>query len=583
MVKVKKGKATEKSIKFSKCIILLFFTVYLIIYGIGISIFVESYNEPISLWVSYLPLLCFVSAGFTGFGFIIFVRNTRIHKTRQTKSKKKVKLGTIYKQALLIIIFVFALIPLLASIIDQGKNDQNFSVYNENWTGCSDFKLLLEEEGYQCYNLQSSLGSTERLNKSIVLVIMGTNQFYNPIYEIPFFMDFLEKGNSILLCHDHGSTSTLLWEIFFANILNPDIKEKVPVTIFPDGILRDHGSYQKNPEFPVITDIKKGHPITENVDRLILSRSSSAGIGPLVEVFGWDALAYSSSQSFVDKNDDKKFDEEDDSIDLSFMLDAIPEDIPEELKDDFENFPLGVYAHPVLLAKETEDSRIVVSADASLFNNELINEDGFDNKDLALNVIEWLTYDEKKEDWIVVFDEAHIRPENSRDLTSAGIFGLYIQYIILLSTNPLTAWWYPIIAVFMLRKYLPKTNKKKEEEKKAKEEEKKEEKARFRTSSFFAKKIEWYREKSRYDKALTLLYRRLERKLNALLSGGKITTGNVIDMVTTKEPSITKFKTRRISRFLDRILLIKSGKRKVRNEREFENLFFEMEWVASNI
>jgi len=582
MVKVKKGKATEKSIKVSKSILLLFFTIYLIIYGIGISIFVESYNEPIPLWVSYLPLLCFICAGFTGFGFIIFARNLRIHKTRQTKSKKKVKLSTIYKQALLIIIFVFALIPLLASIIDQGKNDQNFSVYNENWTGCSDFKLLLEEEGYQCYNIQSSLGSTERLNKSIVLVIMGTNQFYNPIYEIPFFMDFLEKGNSILLCHDHGSTSTLLWEIFFANILNPDIKEKVPVTIFPDGILRDHGSYQKNPEFPIITDIK-GHPITENVDSLILSRSSSAGIGPLVEVFGWDALAYSSSQSFVDKNDDKKFDEEEDSIDLSYMLDAIPEEIPEKYKEDFKHFPLGVYQQPVLLAKETKDSRIVVSADASLFNNELINEDSFDNKDLALNIIQWLTYDERKEDWIIAFDEAHIRPENSRDLTSAGIFGLFIQYIILLSTNPLTAWWYPIIAVFMLRKYLPKTNKKKEEEKKAKEEAKKEEKARFRTSSFFAKKIEWYREKSRYDKALTLLYRRLERKLNALLSGGKITTGNVIGMVTTKEPSITKFKTKRISRFMDRILLIKSGKRKVRNEREFENLFFEMEWVVSNI
>ena len=108
-----------------------------------------------------------------------------------------------------------------------------FEFIRQTYNLVQNYQLLLEEEGYQCYNIQSSLGSTERLNKSIVLVIMGTNQFYNPIYEIPFFMDFLEKGNSILLCHDHGATSTLLWEIFFANLINPDIKEKVPVTIFP--------------------------------------------------------------------------------------------------------------------------------------------------------------------------------------------------------------------------------------------------------------------------------------------------------------------------------------------------------------
>ena len=235
------------------------------------------------------------------------------------------------------------------------------------------------------------------------------------------------------------------------------------------------------------------------------------------------------------------------------------------------------------MAKETDDARIVVSADASLFNNELINEDGYDNQELALNMIEWLTHDEDKDDWIIAIDEAHIRPETSRDMTSAGIFGFYIQYIVHLSTNPITAWIYPVLAIYTLNKYLPKKNKKKEEEKKAKEEEKKEEKARFRTSSFFAKKIEWYREKARYGKALSLLYRRLERKLNAQLGGRKITTQNIINMVTAKDPKITKLKLRRITRFMNRILLIKRGKRKVKSEHEFEQLFFELEWVHSNI
>ncbi len=34
---------------------------------------------------------------------------------------------------------------------------------------------------------------------------------------------------------------------------------------------------------------------------------------------------------------------------------------------------------------------------------------------------------------------------------------------------------------------------------------------------------------------------------------------------------------------MDKILLIKEGKEKIRNEQDFENLFFEMEWVVNNI
>ncbi|MFX1394957.1 MAG: DUF4350 domain-containing protein [Promethearchaeota archaeon] len=581
MVKIKGGKSSERSINISKGIIYSFFTIYLIIYGIGITIFIENYDAPLPAYLSYLPLLCFVGAIFTGFALLIFIRNVHMQKSRETKSRKK-RTGSIYKQALLLIIFIFSFIPLFAPIIDQGKNDQYNSIYNDEWNGCSDLKNLLEEKGYIVNNIQSSLSTTERINKSVVLLMLGSNQFYNPIYEIPYFMDFLENGNSILLCHDHGSTETLLWEIFFANILNPDVEEQIPVTIFPKGTLRDTGSYKKSPEFPVITTFKD-HPIKEGVDQIILSKSSSAGIGPLVEVFGWDAVAYSSANSYVDKNDDKEFDPEDDSIDLSYMLEAIPDYIPENLEEKFENFPLGIFPMPVILAKEAEDARIVVTGDASLFNNELINEDGYDNQKLALNIIEWLTHGEDKENWVIAFDEAHIRPEKSRDMTSAGIFGFYIQYIVHLSTNPITAWIYPLLAIYTLNKYLPKKDKKKEQEKKAKEEEKKEEQARFRTSSFFAKKIEWYREKARYGKALSLLYRRLERKLNAQLGGRKITTQNVINLVIAKDPKTTKFKIRRITRLMDRILIIKRKNRKVRSEREFEQLFFEMEWVVNNV
>jgi len=263
---------------------------------------------------------------------------------------------------------------------------------------------------------------------------------------------------------------------------------------------------------------------------------------------------------------------EDDNVDISLIAASIP-GFPTQ-------WPLGGYAQGVFMAKDTGNSRVFVSSDASLFDNELIEL--YDNRQFGINIVDWLTYGGLKEDWVVVFDEAHIRPEYSRDLTSAGIYGFIIQYVIHLSTNPITAWIYPIIAIYTLRKYLPKKDEKKQK-KKVEEQDKKEEQERFRTSSFFAEKIQWYREKGRYGKALSLLYRRLERKLNNLLRGKKITTKNVLDMAIAKEQNLTKLKIRRITRFMDRVIAIKEGKNKVKNEEDFETLFFEMEWVMNNI
>ncbi|GAH06891.1 unnamed protein product, partial [marine sediment metagenome] len=247
-----------------KGIIFTFFTIYFIIFGIIISEFSVSFQkispEDFPVFITYIPLLCYIGALFCGIGFLIFIRNATAQKSRQTQSRKKIKSGSIYKQALFIIIFIFAFIPILSPIIDQGKNTQHFSVYNDRWNGCSDLKQIIEKEGYEVMTVQSSLSATERLDKSILLILMGPNQFYDPIFEVPYFINFFNGTNSLFICHDHGSTSTLLWEIMIASIFAPEIQ--VPVTIFPNGILRDNLSYDTTPEFPVIQSFNS-HPTTE--------------------------------------------------------------------------------------------------------------------------------------------------------------------------------------------------------------------------------------------------------------------------------------------------------------------------------
>ena len=574
------GKASNKNVHVSIGIILGFFSIFLIFYGVFLSNFIEEYQMKnptgiLPIYISYLPLLCYIGALFLGIGLFIYIRNVNMQKTRELQSRKKVKSGSIYKEALFLTIFIFAFIPLFGPIFDQGRNNQNFSIYNEDWNGASDFRTTVEQQGYDVMSIQSSLSATERLNKSVLLILLGPNQFYNPIFEVPYFIEFFENNsrNSLFICHDHGSTSTLLWEIFIASAMDPDIQGSVPIAIFPDGVLRDNQSYDTRPDFPVIRSFG-AHQTTIGITDILLSQASSALGEPFTSIPpGWDVVGYSSDYAFVDKNGDKIYNEDDDYLDLSLMTAMLP-GLP-------SRWPLAGYSHAVFMAKDLGSSRVFILADASLFNNELINNPSYQNRQFAINIVNWLTFGET-DDWVIAFDEAHIRPEYSSDLSSAGIFGFILQYIVHLSTNPITSWIYPIIAIYTLRKYLPKKDEK-AQKKKAKEQERKEEKERFRTSSFFAEKIEWYREKAKYGKALLLLYRRLQRKLNTLLGDRKITTKNIIDMITAKEPNVTKLKIRRIGKFMDRILAIKEGKSKVKNEQDFEDLFFEMEWVVNNI
>jgi len=554
----------RKSVVVSKYIVYIFFTVYLIVVGIELSTVT---NAP--YFVSFLPMVCFLGAGIIGIRLIIFIITSRKQKTRQAKSEKKMKIS--WKQSLFLIIFVISFIPLLASIIDQGKNDHNFSIHNSQWNGCSELKDTLEANGYNVSSIQTDLSATQRLDKPVVLIIMGANRFYNPLYEIPFFIDFMKGNNSLFVCHDHGSTSELLYQIALTSV------GSFPVTIFPEGILRDNASYDTNPTFPIITDFQT-HPTTQGISKVILSRSSCALGGPFIEMFGWSLIGQSSQYSFVDRNGDGFYTSKEDGY---TFLGGMGEFLG--IEGEF-TVPLGGYPQAVFMATDVgSNSRIFCSADASLFDNELINNDNYDNKQFALNILNWLTFGNPS-NYILAFDEAHIRPENLPDVSSAGIFGLYLGYIIHLSTNPLTAFIYPLLGIYTLKKYLPKEAKE-EEKKMEKEEEKKEETLKFRTSSFFARKINWYKDNRKYNQALTLLFRRLERKINILLKGRALTVDNIINLIIMEKgkANISKTNLRRLINFFEAIIGVKNNKKKIRDPEEFQKLFFEMEWAMNQI
>ncbi len=515
--------------------------------------------------------------------YIIRLVMSGLRAIREFRRSKKSSWGI--QQALLVVLFIFAWIPLLGHIIDGGMNYRDHSVYNTRPTGNSEFREYVESMGYETYAVQSSLSSLIRMNRSVCLVVFDPKQTYNPLAEVPFFIEMFDVNRtfdfSMLVCDDHGSTTSLMTEMFLSSAAAAgSLSDTVPLALFPKGTLIDNATYDTAPWFPIIQDFTS-HPTTSGVSQVVLSRASAVLGGDLLSFFGWETIGRSSaSYSFVDVNGDNMYKYEDDNY-------PIPEALINVLADFAglyfpEGIPLGGYPQVTFAAKEiSAGKRIFLSSDASLFDNDLITR--YDNLQFAYNIIDWLTYGDRE--IAIVFDESHNAPYGRREFNSAAMFGMFQGYINWLSTNPFLSWIYPLWAVRVIARWVPKDKDKKRKKKRQEEEIEEEIKElQFRTSSFFAEKINWYRINKEYNQALVLLYRRLERKINKMMGGTPPTVDTIVAQIKEAQQQYMKSEELdRIRNFLIKMEQIKSKQIEIIDEKEFHDMFFEMEWTNEHI
>jgi hypothetical protein len=377
---------------------------------------------------------------------------------------------------------------------------------------------------------------------------------------------------------------------------------QTPITFIPKGILRDNLTYWKDPAFPIIKNFPSS-TLTAGVNQVCVSYASGFLGGEFLGALGWDILGSTSAQySFIDVNNDGMFDQEVDKY-------TIPDDITQIMQNQ-ENqssglglagalielgIPLGGYPQAVFTVKELAmnaptpngdayySSRAFVATDASWLNNELISIPEFDNLQLGLNIMEYLSCGRAAEDVIIVFDEAHIRLESgAMEYTSAQTFGVTQGYVNWLSTNPFLSVVYPFFALLSLRNWIPaEQEKKKLQLRDLEEAERNKALLKFRTSSFFAQKINWYRKNRKYKQALLQLYRRLERTVNRMLGDAADRSVQAVMTAIRQEKGqyISKDNYRRIELFFNTMFDLKSNKNSIKDEAEFEKHFMEMSWV----
>ncbi len=601
------AKGIGKVVSFILMILTYLLSISPLTFGILNCLSTQSY---IAGYVNYIPIVFIAIVLLRAITNII--KSVQDFSQKQTASSKGEKSPSAFgfSTAVFLVVLFIAWAPIILPLVDNGQNTNNNSIFNDQWNGWSKFRTELGEiyNPDNILSIQSSISTLGQLNpnKHIILMIPGPNKGYNPAAEIPYFLSAFEGNFSMFICSDQGSAGSLLSEMFFASLgVTQDFSQTTPLTFFPPGILRDNSSYYKNPAFPVIENWENFGGMATDVDKVVLGHATAFLGGDILASLGWEYLGFTSGEfSFVDVNNDEKFDETNDTYpivpqiaDLISSQEGSPLALAGELLK--QGLPLGGYRQAVFSYKQiaedattrsgngTYSSRVFCATDASWLNNDLLSLEAYDNLELAKNVLEWLRCGRSADDTYIVFDEAHIIPESGRtEVNSAASFGTTQGYVNWLSTNPILGLVYPIFALQTLRKWIPKEgNKKKLQLKDLEEAERKRAVLKFRTSSFFAQKINWYRAHHKYKQALLQLFRRIQRKVNRLLgdSGNRSVEAIMRAIQNEQGRYLSKNDYKRIQTFFEFMADLKRNKVNIKDEREFEDWFLEMSWIGAKI
>lgn len=415
---------------------------------------------------------------------------------------------------MLTLVFIIFCLPIVLSVTRIGAEEsRQFSIYNTGWDGTSILKENLESEGFNFVPVVSTLNSLTRIDNLGVLALIGPTVFFDPS-ETAALAYFIMRGGSVIIADDFGSSNDIL------NLVNSIIApfaDNIDISAFGvenipllgikinKSLLMDYQSYHRSPVMPVIRNFAGGGglPSMAGVSQVVTSFPSSISFlayNSTTDTTRWvpsfsiegvpipSGILYSTTRSWLEKDVDK-------ARDGDFYPD----------EDEWKGAPFSVMV-PLPLG-EVGLGNIIICSDPSIFINELMTLPSYDNAQLASNLFNWLDVNNSR---TIFYDESHLSSSLGRAFLS--IFDpftyvrTYLRFIDTFTMFPLLAPFFPIIAFVFLRRNYPKIKKpspllmtKIKQQK---------------SRSYFAAKLNWYMNYQQFDKAITVLYRRLKRRLN---------------------------------------------------------------------
>jgi len=185
--------------------------------------------------------------------------------------------------AFLVFAGIFFLI--LPTAVPMIKTSSDFSMFNTNWDGCSEFAKVLYHRGELVPVLYPY--NSINLNEKGVLIVVGPDVGFSSL-EIEEVRRFIEKGGTLFIADDFG----------LANNLLADLGVKCKFSEKPLGDI----FYSKSVDFPVVTRIEDPQ-LSYGVEKLVLNIPSDiTGL----EGGGGEEEVFSSKVSVVGEGEDRR-------------------------------------------------------------------------------------------------------------------------------------------------------------------------------------------------------------------------------------------------------------------------------------
>ena len=440
------------------------------------------------------------------------------------KEKKTLNKGAIF----LIIMFIFFMLPIFLTIFQFGNvTTQPYSVNNETDEGCSMLRQDFETLGYETTGLISSYAELSKfpadypMNHTILFVI-GPKALFFPT-EMIQLSNFLASGGIVVILQDDGTANEGLFFLGFFQVLNGQIYVNPFDLPFQNGFLcRGPGG------------------------------ASSAAItvpiglaGSTYNVQFWTASPIGGGASLFSLEDETSSD---------VWLDA-----NKNLQQDPGETTGTFYVTAV-----SATGNLILISDPDIFTNKLMREPAYQNRAFAAAWINSLTGGDQT--WKIVFDEAH---QVKFGYSSSFYFGL----IIAMEDFVLLSWFFaplgPYMAFKLVKRFIPEAEK---------PEKIPLSKVKREGESLYRKRLDWFKSRHRYEKAVTLLYRRLKRTLAQVLQMKGFDVNEIIDGILKSYPE-GEVDEKRLAKTFETLEEVEKGKL-IAFEEDFLKVFLEMRWIA---
>ncbi len=445
--------------------------------------------------------------------------------------------------------FAIAWLPILLSVTGVGGVDiLPFSIYNYSpfpGDGCSELALELENNGYEVNPLISSLSVINGIPGNQVLFIIGPTHFFS-IIETSALLDFFINGGSMLLVDDFGSANTILDGLAIYIDYWPKRMENlmlVSAIRFTQGLLLDATNNDNGtPLLAAINSFNDGGRIFSSGHHVVMNYATS------IEAPAGLALATSSTNSWIVAGD----------VVNHIQHGGDPNYIAYNASRGDQPGPL-----PLMIEMQIENGRLMLLSDPSIFINNMI--DRGTNRLFALELFTYLA-NQAQADTIII-DHNHLGWSPSSPVLYVGMMLGQITYV---STNWLLAPLAPLLALWMVRRYLPFGRPEKQ---------KPMEMYRLRGQTMFTKTLYDYINNHRYNDALEIIYGQLKRDLRRRHGLRVFDVPRLLVTVSrTRQPSDIALITNDFETLEKAVHESKQIKRE-----EFLDLFFKIERIRDNI